>query len=77
MGWICKSPYRPGHKRKNWFVDVSIIPEVDMVDETITPDKIKIEKFHASGPGGQNVNKVETGVRVTHIPTGITVSSTR
>ena len=77
MEWICKSPYRPGHKRKNWFVDVSIIPEVDMVDETITPDKIKIEKFHASGPGGQNVNKVETGVRVTHIPSGITVSSTR
>ena len=77
MEWICKSPYRPGHKRKNWFVDVSIIPEIDAVDETITPDKIKIEKFHASGPGGQNVNKVETGVRVTHIPTGITVSSTR
>ena len=77
MEWICKSPYRPGHKRKNWFVDVSIIPEVDMVDETITPDKIRIEKFHSSGPGGQNVNKVETGVRVTHIPTGITVSSTR
>ena len=77
MEWICKSPYRPGHKRKNWFVDVSIIPEADIVDETITPDKIRIEKFHASGPGGQNVNKVETGVRVTHIPTGITVSSTR
>lgn len=77
MEWICKSTYRPGHKRKNWFVDVSIIPEVDMVDETITPDKIRIEKFHSSGPGGQNVNKVETGVRVTHIPTGITVSSTR
>ena len=77
MEWICKSPYRPGHKRKNWFVDVSIITEVDMVDETITPDKIRIEKFHASGPGGQNVNKVETGVRVTHIATGITVSSTR
>ena len=77
MLWICKSKYRPGHKRKNWFVDVSIIPEPDEVDEELSPDKIRIEKFHSGGPGGQNVNKVETGVRVIHLPTGITVSSTR
>ena len=75
MQWVCKSGYRPGHKRKNWFVDVSIIEEPDEVDEKITEDKIRIEKFHSGGPGGQHVNKTESGVRIIHIPTGITVSS--
>lgn len=71
--WICKSPLRPNHKRKNWFVDVSIIDEIE---EICKDDDIRIEKFHSAGKGGQNVNKVETGVRVIHIPTGITVEST-
>ncbi len=71
--WICKSPFRPNHKRKNWFVDVSIIPEQD---EICKNGDIRFERFHSSGKGGQNVNKVETGVRLIHIPTGITVTST-
>ena len=71
--WICRSPFRPNHKRKNWFVDVSIIPEM----ENICKDQdIRLERFHSGGKGGQNVNRVETGVRLIHIPMGITVTST-
>lgn len=71
--WICRSPFRPNHKRKNWFVDVSIIPEIEDVRRE---QEVRFERFHSSGKGGQNVNKVETGVRLVHIPTGIAVTST-
>ena len=71
--WICKSPFRPHHKRKNWFVDVSIIPEQEIICQD---NNIRFERFHCGGKGGQNVNKVETGVRLVLIPTGITVTST-
>lgn len=71
--WICESPFRPNHKRKNWFIDVSVIPEIEMICQD---NDIRIEKFHCGGKGGQNVNKVESGIRIIHIPTGIVVSST-
>lgn len=77
MEWICPSPYRPGHKRKNWFIDVSVIPEADEIGAEIRDEDVKVEKFHCGGHGGQNVNKVETGVRITHIPTGIVITSTK
>ena len=54
-------------------MDVSIIPEKEEVEDTAD---YRIEKFHSGGKGGQNVNKVESGVRVIHIPTCIAVVST-
>ena len=73
MLWICYSPYRPNHGCKNWFVDVSLIPEIEKVSRE---EEYQIETLHSGGHGGQNVNKVESGVRVRHIPTGITVVCT-
>jgi peptide chain release factor 1 len=50
---------------------VAVLPEADEVEVEITPDDLKIDFFHSRGAGGQNVNKVATAVRITHLPTGI------
>jgi peptide chain release factor 1 len=52
---------------------VAVLPEADEVDIDISPDDLRIDIFHSSGAGGQNVNKVATAVRITHIPTGTVV----
>ena len=72
--WICTSPYRPKHKRKNWFVDISICARhtLQEFDENL----VRFETFRCGGKGGQHVNKVETGVRAIYLPTGLSVTST-
>lgn len=67
--WIGKSMFRPNHKRKNWFVGVSAFLPPEMPHWSA--NEFKIETMRASGPGGQHVNKTETAVRITHLPTGI------
>jgi len=50
---------------------VAVLPEADEVEVSINPDDLKIDFYHSRGAGGQNVNKVATAVRITHLPTGI------
>lgn len=63
--------YRPGHKRSNWFVGINFFDEIEL--PAISDSDIVYETCRSGGKGGQNVNKVETSVRATHIPTGISV----
>ncbi len=71
------SPFSSKELRHTSFAMVDVIPEMGSKDEEIeiNPDELKIDTYKASGPGGQNVNKRETAIRITHIPTGIVASS--
>lgn len=73
--WTCRSPLRPQHKRKNWFVGVDILTPPDRESRIIRPEDVVFEAMRASGPGGQHVNKTESAVRATHKPTGLVATA--
>lgn len=70
------SPFNAQGKRQTTFASVDVRPMVDdTIEIELKPEEIEIQTTHSSGKGGQNVNKVETAVRMKHVPTGITVFS--
>ena len=69
------SPFDFDHARHTSFALVEVMPEAEIdVDVKIEPDELKVDTFRSSGPGGQHMQKTSSAVRLTHLPTGLTVT---
>jgi len=74
LQWICSSPYRPKHRRKNWFFTGSFTkPEVQSKACIVKEVDLIFEACRSSGPGGQHANKTSSAIRASHVPSGIVV----
>ncbi|WZO96901.1 peptide chain release factor 2 [Isosphaeraceae bacterium EP7] len=70
------SPYDSAGRRQTSFASVDVLPEIDdTIDIVLRDDELKRDTFRSGGPGGQHQNKTESGVRYTHMPTGIAAES--
>jgi len=71
---VRKSPFDSGNKRHTSFASVFVMPEVDdSIEIEINPSDLRIDVYRASGAGGQHVNRTESAVRITHLPTNLVV----